>query len=228
MNDMEINWLLVAVAGIVLVCCYMGYRRGLVKMLLSVVTFLITVVLVRFLAPTGVQLIKANPVIYDGIKVPIEQMLDEKIDGKVRTEDVLDSCSLPDSVKKDILKAADGMGVSQFDVFTPQVRGVTAECITLKVIDLLAYVVLFLLINIGLRIIAFVLERFSRIPGIRRVNKLAGMGVGLLEGIVFVWLVFAIITIFPAADWAKWCFEMIADSRILSILYARNLFLVFV
>lgn len=225
---MDINWLLAGVAVIFIACCYHGYRCGLVKMLFSVATFLITVVLVRFLAPVGVQLLKTNDTIYNSIKAPVEKMLDEKIDGTIKTEEVLESCSLPEDVRKDILKAADGMGVSQFDIFTPEVRGVTADCITLKVIDLIAYVVLFLFINIGLRIIGVILERFSKLPGIRGVNKLAGMGVGVIEGIVFIWIAFVIITIFPATDWGRWCFEMIGSSKILSVLYAKNLFLIFI
>jgi len=87
---------------------------------------------------------------------------------------------------------------------------------------------LLLLINIGLRVVGIILDRFSKLPGIRGVNKLAGSLLGIIEGVVFVWICFLVITIFATTGWGSWCLERIGDSTLLSILYAGNVFLVFV
>lgn len=225
---MEINWLLIGILVVVGVCIYHGYRVGLMRMVLSVATFLVTIVLVRLLAPVGVQMLKSNEYVYNGIRQPVEELLEEHVNGQVRTEEVLENVHLSEDVKSSILEAAQGIGIEEIELFTPQIKGVTADCITLKLIDMLAYVILFFLINVVLRVICTLLNSFSKLPVIKGVNKLAGGAIGLIEGVVFMWLVFVIITIFSATVWGGWCFEQIAASQILSVLYANNIFLTIV
>lgn len=225
---MEINWLLVGVLLIIASCAYHGYRSGLVRILFSIATFIITIVIVKLLAPVGVQMIKSDKEIYDSFKAPIEKLLEEKVDGEIRTEEVLDSYQIAPSMKEDILSAAESFGISSIDLYTPTVQHVIADCITLKAIDLLVYVLLFLLINVGLRAIGLLLNRFSKLPGIHGVNQLAGSIFGILEGIAFVWVFFIFVTLFSTTEWGSWCFQRIGDSTLLSILYAQNIFLVFV
>ena len=225
---MEINWLLVSVLVILASCIYHGYKVGLMRMVFSVATFLVTIVLVRLLAPVGAQMLKSNETVYQAIRQPIEEILDENVDGTVRTEDVLRDVHVSGDVKESILQAAEGIGVSEIDVFTPQVKGIAADCITLKVIDLIVYASLFIIINVVLRALCFLLDYFSKLPLIKDVNKIAGCGLGLMEGIIVVWVFFVLVTIFATTAWGGWCFERIADSSILSALYTYNLFLAFV
>jgi len=225
---MEINWLLLSVIVILVACICHGYKVGMMHMVFSVATFLVTIVLVRLLAPVGAQMLKGNENVYQAIRQPIEELLEENVDGTLRTEEVLEDIHVSGDVKENILQAAEGIGISEIDVFTPQVKGIAADCITLKVIDLIVYVTLFVIINVGLRVLCFLLDYFSKLPLIKDVNKLAGCGLGLIQGVVVVWLFFVFVTIFAATAWGSWCFERIADSSILSALYTYNLFLVFV
>lgn len=227
-GTMEINWLLICVIGIIGACVYHGYRAGLVRMVVSITTFIVTIFLVRLLAPVGVEFVKNNDTIYHAIETSIEKMLDEKVDGEIKTEEVLDVYQIPDDVKENIMKAANETGISEVNLFTPQVKKITVECLTLKVIDLMVYIVLFILINIGLRVIGMVLDTFSKIPGIKGVNKLAGSLFGVIEGLAVVWIMFIVITLFSGTAWGSACFEMIGQSTVLSIIYAKNVFLVFV
>ena len=77
------NWLLLSVILLMVICIFHGYKSGLVRMLFSVATFVVTILLVKMLAPVGVQAMKNTDVIYDAIKAPVEKLLDEKIDGQV-------------------------------------------------------------------------------------------------------------------------------------------------
>ena len=224
---MEINWLLVSVLVVIAACVYHGYRVGLVRMVYSVATFLVAAVLVKFLAPVGVQLLKNNDHVYETIRTPIERMLDEKVDGKIKTEEVLDAYSVPASVRTNIMKAAEQTEMTDIDIFTPTMKGIAADYLALRVIELLAYIVLFLVINIGLRVLGVILDHLSKLPGIRGVNKLSGSLLGVAEGVSFVWICFIVMTIFSATAWGGWCFARIGESVVLSVLYAKNLFLIF-
>lgn len=222
------NWLLVCVIGIIVVCILNGYRKGLVRMLFSIATFIVTIFLVRLLAPVGVQAIKGNDAVYNAIKKPVEQVMDQQIDGEIKTEEVLDSCHVTEEVKAGIMSMAERSGITEVSVFTPEVKNIASDCITLKIIDLLTYVILFLIINIGLRVIGVVLDLFSKLPVIKEMNQLGGIVFGAVEGLAVVWIVLLVITAFATTAWGNSCFDMIADSRFLSALYANNIFLVFV
>ena len=106
------------------------------------------------------------------------------------------------------------MGMQSIDLFTPEIKSVTADCITWKIIDVLAYVILFIVINIVLRIVGVILDSFSKLPGIRGVNQAAGCVLGCAEGVVFIWIAFLIITVFSATEWGNAAFQMISSSRI--------------
>lgn len=222
------NWLLIGVLAVIGLGIMHGYKSGFVKMLFSAVTFIITIVLVWMLAPTGAKMVKENEKIYQAIKAPVENLLDEKIDGQVKTEEVLDSCNIPSDVKENILSAAGKAGLAEVNVFTPEMKTIATDCIVSKLIDIMTYIVLFIAINIALRIVAALLNGFSRLPLIHSVNKLAGSLIGGAEGLVIVWIAFLIITIFSTTAWGGTCFDMIGDSSVLSVLYAYNLFLIFI
>ena len=222
------NWLLLSVIILIAICVLHGLKSGLVRMLFSIATFIVTIVLVKMLAPVGVQALKNTDVIYDSIKAPIEKVLEEQIDGQIKTEEVLESCQVSDEVKANIMSMADKTGITEVTVFTPEVKEIAADCITLRMIDLLAYIILFILINAALRILGVVLDLFSKLPVIKEMNQLGGCVFGAVEGVAIVWLLFIVITIFSTTAWGSACFEMIGDSAILSFLYAKNIFLIFV
>lgn len=225
---MDINWLLFIVIVILGGCIYHGWRCGLIRMLFSIATFIITIVIVRLLAPVGVQMLKSNETVYEGIKQPIVAMLDEKVDGKISTDEVLKSCNMSEETRQKITDNAKSFGLDNIEVFTPEVKGVTADYITLRIIDLLAYVIFFIIVNIALRVVGIILQKFSKLPVIREANKLGGAAFGILEGITCVWLFFAVVTIFSTAAWGSWCLEMIEKSVVLSWIYTNNIFLFFV
>lgn len=218
------NWMLICVIALLAICLYHGYRQGLVRMLFSIVTFFVTIVLVRLLAPVGIQMLKNTDAVYDGVKAPVVRFLDEHVDGKQETQEVLDTCQIPESIKSTIMELAEKMDMNQVTLFTPEMRDITADCITLWIIDLLAYVLMFIIINIALRIVGKLLNVFSRLPVVRVMNRLGGCLFGALEGVAFVWLGFVVVTIFSTTDWGRTCFEMIKSSSFLSVLYASNIF----
>lgn len=221
------NWLLLSMIGLFAVCMFRGYKCGLVRMIFSVSAFLLSAVLVFILAPAGVRLLQNNQKIYDAVKSPIADVLEKKIDGTFTIEEALQSQHMLQGASGEILKAAEENGFVQKDVLNMKVQEIIADCVTLKVIELLVHLGLFLLIYILLRVVGLILISVTKLPVVHETNQLAGCLLGMLEGIAAIWLFFIVITIFSTADWAISCLKMIENSTILSTLYDYNLFLIF-
>lgn len=222
------NWLLLSTVGLFAVCMFRGYCCGFVRMVFSVSTFLITAVLVYLLAPVGVRILQNNEKIYNAVRAPIEDILEEKVNENITIEEMLQFHNVMQKDREDIIKAVEKNGFVKNDLFDASVQEIITDCLTLKVIDLIAYVGLFLIINIVLRVISVFLFSLTKLPVIKETNQIAGCLLGLLEGVAVLWLFFVVITIFATTGWAAACFEMIGNSRILSTLYSKNLFLIFI
>lgn len=64
----------------------------------------------------------------------------------------------------------------------------------------------------------------DRIPGVRMVNRLAGIVSGALYGIVCLWILFIVITYFSDTEYGNVLLEMIKDDKTLTFLYNANPF----
>lgn len=216
------NWLLLSTIGLLAVCMFHGYKCGLVRMIFSVSSFLLTVVLVYVFAPAGVRLLQNNQKLYDAVKSPITDVLEEKIDGTFTIEEMLQSHYMLQGVSEEIINAIEESGFAQKDVLNMKVQEIMADCVTLKVIEFLVHLGLFLLIYTLLRVVSLILISVTNLPVVHEANQLAGCLLGMLEGMAVIWLFFIVVTIFSTSDWAVSCFEMIENSVILSTLYAYN------
>lgn len=180
------NWLLISAIGLFAVCMFHGYRCGLVRMLLSVSSFLLTVVLVFILAPAGVRLLQSNQKVYDAVKSPISDALEEKMDETFTIEEVLQDYHMMQGVSREIIEATEENGFAQKDVMNTKVQDIIADCVTLKVIEILVHLGLFLLIYILLRVVGLILISVTKLPIVHGANQLAGCLLGMIEGIIVI------------------------------------------
>jgi len=86
-----------------------------------------------------------------------------------------------------------------------------------------AYIVLFLVVWIVLRIFIRIADLFSKIPIIHGLNQIAGALLGVLYGLIILWVICIVIEAFGELSWAKKALEMISGSRLLSYIYEHNL-----
>ena len=63
----------------------------------------------------------------------------------------------------------------------------------------------------------------TKLPVIKELNKLAGFAVGLMEGVLLVWLLCLALQACGSESWAQETFVQINDSSFLSWIYNHNL-----
>jgi uncharacterized membrane protein required for colicin V production len=119
-----------------------------------------------------------------------------------------------------------GIASSKVDVFEileiiglgEAVSGYLAEIL----LQGIGFLISLMMVGILVQGIAFSLGIVARLPVLNGINRLAGLLLGLAEGILIVWIFFLVVTIFSATKTGGNLLLMIADSEVLSWIYRNN------
>ena len=127
---------------------------------------------------------------------------------------------MPQLIKDQLLENNNTMiyeelGVSSFPQYV-------ASYISRMVLNLISFLVTFLIAIIIVKALMFAVNIIGELPVLGLVNHIGGGALGLVLGLVIVWLGFLIITLLYTTEAGSACFEMIEKSSILTFLYDVN------
>lgn len=218
------NWLLAGCLLLVIICAAVGYKRGLVKVLFSLISFVAVMLVVGIISPLVGDFLEE--------KTSLPEVVNEKCVGLVQEWNLsagadtaenrilaVDSSAFPEPVKQYLKEDV------AFSLLETDFTSYLSSKMTSLVIDAIAYAVSFLVVWIAFRLIAGLLDLVAKLPVLNTLNRCGGLAAGAVQGILLVWVFFLIITIFCTTDWGRWCMERIAESRVLTYIYDKNLIL---
>lgn len=91
----------------------------------------------------------------------------------------------------------------------------------------IAFLITLLLVSVLVRGIAFSLGIVAKLPILNGLNKKAGLLLGLVEGVLVVWIFFFVVTVCISTETGVKLLLMISESEILSWIYRHNLLFAF-
>lgn len=224
------NILTIIILLILLLFALKGYRKGFIRTLVSMCSFLIAAVLVYFATPYISDFLKQNTPIYNYVEEKCQEAFvtdelpeGEEQPGKLWQTQMIEGLELPEALEKQLLHNNNKAGYEKLaiDSFNQYISGYMANLI----LNLITYVVAFLVVMIFLRAVVMALDAIAQIPVLHGINRLLGLLLGSLQGLIIVWLIFLGITIFSSTEGGKQMMSMIYESPVLSFLYDTNLFL---
>lgn len=224
------NVLTIIILLILLLFALKGYRKGFIRTLVSMCSFLIAAVLVYFATPYVSDFLKENTPIYNYVEEKCQEAfaMDELPEGedqpgKLLQTQIIEGLELPEALEKQLLQNNNKAGYEKLavDSFAKYVSGYMANLI----LNLITYVAAFLIVMILLRAVVLALDAIAQMPVLRGINRFLGLLLGSLQGLIIIWLIFLGITIFSSTEGGKQMMSMIYESPVLSFLYDTNLFL---
>ena len=193
------NWLLIAVICIIAWNVVRGYTRGVLRMIYSLAAWIVMLAASTVAAPYVRDHILSQtgiePVILNGIEKQIA------IQGQKATGD-FDMAN--------ILLQQSGA----YDTLSVQ--------LTNAIMTGLSFFIVFFLLGIVAYIVRHIIRKIERVPVISTVNRVAGFAVGFIKGMVIVWLLLALTSLFAASEIGQTMTAYINDSVMLKYLYENN------
>jgi len=227
------NGVLIFVAIVFIISAIIGYTQGLMKIIASLLATIIMVALVMVFTPHVSKLIRQITPLEDGIQKKMSEMILKEtgeevsqIDAEVPREQqfsLIENAELPDALKKMLLENNNAEAYVRLGVesFTDYVGAYIAKVVA----DAIAFLIVFVLVSILIPVLIKIFGLVNKLPVLGGMNRLAGGALGLLIGLVIVWIFFVIITLAYSTGFGKACFTCIEENAFLTKLYDGNILL---
>lgn len=215
------NWLVIIVLLIIVLNVYIGRKMGLIKILFSMLSMLISILLTIIINPYVQNVAYNNKMIYEKIYNAVDTAIESKeaseIGGKTNNkEEYIKKLKIPANISRAIKEDDSGSKV------TKKFKQYVNEYITKIIIDTISFIITFLIVFILVWALSKGLNIVSKLPVINTLNKAGGMIIGLIQGIIIIYLLFVIITVFNTTETGETILKLIDESVFLSFIYNKN------
>ncbi len=219
------NIALIIVLLILIVNALYGRKAGLIKTVFSLFSMIAAILLTSFISPQVSKVLQENEAVMEYMSGKVEAVLPlEELGNKITDQiSFVDSLPIPEAMKTSIIENnnSDAYAEMAVDNFTTYITHAIANI----VLNAIAFIVTFIVIIIILNIICSVLNIISKLPILNQINKTAGMLVGGVQGLIIIWVLGILVTVFSGSAFGQEVFGMINESAFLSFLYNNNLIL---
>ena len=233
------NWLLIIIVLLLALCVVNGYRKGFLRMMYSMVSWVIMFALVTWATPYINTFLMDNTSIYQTIAVYCEQQIREKTEKQIEQEAAAVQAEgveqnngqpadltklgvkLPDSVMNNISEKTADLAGEALDA-----SGIYAKVSAGMADFILNGISFFIAFAVGMIVLHFfsgILGIVSRIPIIRGINKYLGTVAGAIYGFVVVWIAFYVIALCSTSEVGGALISYIYESPFLTYIYENNL-----
>ncbi len=219
------NGIDIFVIVVIAVCAVVGMKRGLVKTCLSFFTPVFSLVLTSRVYPAFSKFLRETPV-YGMIEKGVEKALNlQTISEGVSSQgnEVINGLSIPDFLKTSLIENNNTVVYNILDA--SGLREYIAGYIANVFLNIVSMIIVAVLIFIIIKVIFVMLDIVTKLPIIHGANSMAGLGIGVLQGILIVWIVFTVAVLFVSGDKLTWFYENLETSRLGMLLFKTDILL---
>lgn len=230
------NWLLIIVILVLAGNIVWGFSRGFLRVIYSMLAWIAILVFVTWATPYVANVLTEKTNIDNRIESNLDEKLHELVIGDTngQKEDREPDTQNPGQGKKNYrdlqMKLPDAVTNKLFDTnkIADQILegsgayDVVAGRATDLVMRVISFVLVLLIAVISFHLLSVVLKVVEKLPLIGGINRLLGLFAGLVKGILFIWLAFAIIAMAGTTDIGIALISYIYESPLLIWVYENN------
>lgn len=220
------NIFTIIIVAILAISVWLGWKKGLVRTILSLCSMLISLVLVWFLFPHVSSVLEHF--------TPLRETVYEHVDGFLSKEipelleqlptadtsaqnDLIGKLPLPEELKEKLtlnnnMDVYETLGVGSFvEYLSTTITNLLIQAASLLITLVIVFIAVHLLINL--------LDLVAKLPVLNAANKGGGAIAGLVVGYLIVQIIFLVITVFSGTGWGKALMVQVNESSVLTFLY---------
>lgn len=217
------NWLFWVVAALIGYHVVDGLHKGFIKKSVSAVSLIVTLVLVTYLTPQITTFIQDYTSLHESLQEKCSEMfLSGEYNEEIKNDQVImiENMDLPENIREMLLEnnnreAYDILEVTGFHEYV-------GAYLANMIINALSYLLTFVIVWTLLRAILLALDVVAKLPLLHGINQLAGGVLGLVVGVVLVWIAFLLVTILCNGSLGREFFGLISENQFLLFLYSHN------
>lgn len=202
-----------------------GLKRGLMKSVVSLVVLLVAL----FLASVGHTYVSKAICDYTNIDEKLQEKISEQLELNLANQlnsttdqiTAIEAMDLPESLKKTLIDNNNQDAYKELDVngFVDYVTALLSHI----VINALGYLACFVILLIFFAVLASMTKLLTDLPIIGGINSLGGLVLGLLKGVLAVWVMYIVITLAISTELGSDLYAQIQENQLTLFLYENNL-----
>ena len=221
------NWLVLLFLVILAGNIYQGYKKGFLRVTLSLVSWILVIIVANAFAPQLTEFIISETSIDETIIQSIHETVTKTIEN-IEIEQPISNIEqqLPTELRElllgdntsiqEIIPEMLTQDIVQTEKIMPYISGA---------LQILCTIILFIVMRIAIFVADKLLAIASHLPLIGSTDKFLGLAVGLIKGVLFTWILMTIITFVAMIKGEASLVNMIHESQILTWLYENNVIL---
>lgn len=220
------HWLSFAVGIFLLAMVLYGHYRGFLRMAVTLLAVVLSIVTVRVAVPYVSDYLKENTQIRQAVAQAVRNAAgipEETADVPLPAQQIqlIEEMNLPEQMKQILIENNNSevyrlLGV---DTFLDYVGNYLAD----MAVRAVGSVILFLIVYLLLRLVIYWLDLLARLPILSGMNQIAGAVLGGFRALLWLWAACLVVDIFSSAAWASAVLDQIQGSIWLTFLYQNNL-----
>lgn len=226
------NWLLLGVILFVGIFCYRGWSLGIIKSIFMICSTILALIITGICNPMVSNIICSNEKIVNTTANVVSNTMGlhtsdtDAVDSvnKKEQNEKIEALPLSKSIKTQ-LKKNNNQKVYQ-SLFADTFEEYLAKYIAIMILNISSFLIIFVVIRIGIFILAKMLDIISKLPVIKQMDQMAGLLLGGLQGVLILWIACIGLMLFSGSAFSKAVYEYIDNSIILTFLYDHNLLMI--
>lgn len=222
------HWLSVGTAVFLLAMVLYGHYRGFLRIAVSMVALIATLVIVRIGTPYMRNFLLQNTGIHAAVERGLmgiagaEDVAEEEVRLPAGQRMLIEQLNLPEQMKEALIENNNNevyrlLGVDAFMDYI-------GAYLTNMVLNVICSIVLFLVVYIGIRLIMGWLDLLAKLPILSGMNQIAGAILGGIQGLLLIWVLCLVVTVCSTTVWGRAVLDQIEAAPWLMFLYQNNIF----
>lgn len=222
------NWSDLLVIGIIAVFALIGFKNGFIFSVYRLASFLVSIILSIKLYPVlskilmGTSLFtKIQKSIFKSLMLQ-QQASSPGVNNQVKEAGataIVNNLHLP-SFMKDMVKSSMPNPTSFIDISS--IVEYVSKRLAEYAISIISLILIYIIIRVALIFARFLLKEVAKLPVFMQIDKVGGIALGAVEGLMTVYIAFAFIMLFSAAPQFKGLFTALDTSVIANYFYQNN------
>ena len=205
-------------------CIFTGYKKGLAKCLLKLVTTIIALFIAVALFRPFTDFVVKNTIIDENIQLSLEKVMNNGIEERKDENDtnlVKEDSGVPKPIAEYLNNNfKNPVNQTREDAVISVARGAA-----LLIVNIACFILIYIIVKIVLKILSILIDIVSKLPVIRQFNEVGGLIYGLIQGVFIILLVMTAVAIFTPLTGAYEVANIINQSHVGAFFYNNNIIL---